>query len=76
MFMCILGYHLHVIVYFSATIVETSDFIIKFYVITFCSRYPIQSETKEKETSPVPEDKSEMEEVPMSLLVGLTLSMS
>ena len=58
--------------YASTTVVATSDVIIKFYIISF-SRDPIESEIPEEETSPVPEEKSEMEEAPIELLFGATL---
>ena len=57
--MFIWDYYFHVIVYVFTTDVEKCDLIIRFYVIKFFSQDPIQSETLEEETSPVPEEISE-----------------
>ena len=53
MFMFVLYYYPHVIVYVSATIMEKCDVIIKFYVINICSWENTHSEMTEEEKSPV-----------------------
>ena len=69
-YMFIWDHYLHVIVYISTIALTTSDVVIKFYFITFPPRELIQSENLEEETSPTPEEISEMEENPLVLLSG------
>ena len=71
--MFIWGYCLCVIVYVYATVVAKSGVIIKFYAVASCYQDPIQIETLEEENSPVTEDKSEMEDAPISLLLLLQI---
>ena len=62
--------------YVSVTVLGTSDVVIKFYVIDICSQEPKKNKTPEEETSPVPWERSEIEEAPLALLSGAYLSSS